>query len=323
MSEAKICLCCGKEIDSENQLELENLWHSKCVKKFFGTSHFPEISISKDQLENLATETVSKGFTVAGVQKKLSLHLSKEKNSRLTLVGYPAGYILKPQTEDFCHLPEMENLVMNLAAVAGIKTVPNALIQISDGLAYITKRIDRKGSKGDIELSAMEDFCQLSERLTEEKYKSSYERCAKIIMQYSSKPGLDVAELFYRLVFCFVTGNSDMHLKNFSLIETEPKSRVYELSAAYDLLPVNLVMPEDREEFALTMNGKKSNIKKSDFLAFARSCKISDQAAVKMIDRILSFKEKFLSSINNSFLTEDEKSAFIELMNERFERVGE
>ena len=321
MSESKICLCCGKEIDSENPVELKNLWHSRCVKKFFGTTQFPEILVTKEQLEKLATETVSKGYTVAGVQKKLSLHLSKEKNSRLTIVGYPAGFILKPQTEDFRHLPEMENLVMNLARIAGIKTVPNALIQVSDGLAYITKRIDRKTEKNDIELFAMEDFCQLSERLTEEKYKSSYERCAKIIAQYSSKPGLDISELFYRLVFCFVTGNSDTHLKNFSLIETEPKSRVYKLSAAYDLLPVNLVMPEDREEFALTMNGKKSNIKKGDFLIFAQTCRISDQAANKMIGRILSFKEKFVSSINNSFLTEDEKTAFIELMTERFQRL--
>lgn len=317
----KFCLYCGKKIDSENTLEIKNLWHKKCTAKFFGTKEFPEISVSKEQLENLATETVSKGFTVTGVQKKLSLHLSQEKKSRLTIVGYPAGFILKPQTEEFNHLPEMENLVMNLAKIAGIKTVPNALVQLYDGLAYITKRIDRKSSKNGTELFAMEDFCQLSERQTEEKYKSSYEKCAKIINQYSAVPGLDIAELYYRLVFCFVTGNSDMHLKNFSLIETEPKSRAYELSAAYDLLPVNLAMPEDTEEFALTMNGKKSNIKKIDFLTFAHSCKIPEQAATKMIQRIISFKEKFKLAIRKSFLTEEEKSAFIELLSERMERI--
>ena len=317
MNNQKICLYCGKEINSENTFEVKNLWHSKCVKKFFGTSQFPEISVSKEQLENLATETVSKGFTVAGVQKKLS----QEKNSRLTIVGYLAGFILKPQTEEFRHLPEMENLVMNLAKIAGIKTVPNALVQLYDGLAYITKRIDRKSAKNGTDFFAMEDFCQLSERLTEEKYKSSYERCAKIINQYSSKSGLDIAELFYRLVFCFVTGNSDMHLKNFSLIETAPKSRIYELSAAYDLLPVNLAMPEDTEEFALTMNGKKSNIKKSDFLTFAESCKIPEQAALKMIQRIVSFEEKFKDTANRSFLTEEEKTTLIELISERLERI--
>ena len=203
----QICLCCGKEIVSEDSSEIQNQWHKKCVKSFFGTSQFPEISISNEQMEQLVSETVSKGFTIAGVQKKLSLHLSKEKENRLTIVGYPAGYILKPQTEEFLHLPEMECLVMRLAKVAGIKTVPNALVKLQDEFAYITKRIDRLSSKSGTELFAMEDFCQLSERLTEEKYKSSYERCAKIISQYSSNIGLDIAELFYRLVFCFVTGN--------------------------------------------------------------------------------------------------------------------
>ena len=314
------CLCCGKPIKDPGAYESHVLWHEKCIRAFFGIKTMPELDISEKELEKLANLAVNRGITVPGVQKKLSLHLdSKDKTARLTIVDYPSGYILKPQSDSFAFLPEAEAMVMKMAEAARIRTVPNALMKIRDENAYITKRIDRAGGA----LYAMEDFCQLSGRLTEDKYRGSCESCAKIIQRYSKNTGLDTAEFYYRLLFCFLTGNSDMHLKNFSLIETEPKSRVYELSAAYDLLPVNLVMPEDREEFALTMNGKKSNIKKSDFLAFARSCKISNQAAVKMIDRILSFKEKFLSSINNSFLTEDEKSAFIELMNERFERVGE
>ena len=128
-----MCLCCGKEIISEDSSEIQNQWHKKCVKSFFGTNQFPEILISNEQLELLVSETVSKGFTIAGVQKKLSLHLSKEKETRLTIVGYPAGYILKPQVEEFMHLPEMERLVMMLAKVAGIKTVPNALVKLQDG----------------------------------------------------------------------------------------------------------------------------------------------------------------------------------------------
>ena len=168
----------------------------------------------------------------------------------------------------------------------------------------------------------MEDFYQLSERLTEEKYKSSYERCAKIISQYSSNIGLDSAELFYRLLFCFVTGNSDMHLKNFSLIEAEPKSRNFVLSPAYDLLPVTIVMPEDTEEFALTMNGKRANIRKADFLTFAQSCKIPEKAAYKMINKLLSLKEKLLTVVADSFICEGEKSSFMSLMTERMNRLS-
>ena len=105
---------------------------------------------------------------------------------------------------------------------------------------------------------AMEDFCQLSNRVTADKYKGSYENCGRIIRKYSRNVGLDNTELFYRLLFCFVTGNSDMHLKNFSLIEDKPVTRTHLLSSpAYDLLPVNIIMPSDKEQMALTVNGKK------------------------------------------------------------------
>ncbi len=322
MSELR-CLCCGKIINIENaaKSELENQWHQKCCNSFFGKGAFPKIDISKENLEAFATETVSKGFTVAGVQKKLSLHLSKEKEQRLTIIGYPSGYILKPQTEEFEFLPELENLVMRMAETAKIKTVPNALIKLDDGPAYITKRIDRNFSGKETKPLAMEDFCQLSERLTEEKYKSSYERCAKVIKQYSSKSGLDLSEFFYRLVFCFITGNSDMHLKNFSLIESESGSRVFALSPAYDLLPVNIVLPEDKEEFALTLNGKKSNLKLTDFLTFAASCGINQAAAGKMIQKLMSYKTEFDEVINNSFLTDEYKKKMHSLVEERISRL--
>lgn len=317
------CLCCGKPLieGKDSEVALKNQWHEKCSYAFFGTTVIPEINISKEELESLATETVSKGFTIAGVQKKLSLHLSKERECRLTLVGLPAGFILKPQTEEFENLPEMEQLVMHLAELSGIKTVPNALIKVNDQLAYITRRIDRIVEGENTRLKAMEDFCQLSQRLTEEKYKSSYERCAKVIKEFSSQAGLDVAELFYRLVFCFITGNSDMHLKNFSLIEKEPSTRSFELSAAYDLLPVNVVMPEDKEEFALTMNGKKANLKRDDFLIFARTCGLNEKAALKMIKKLVSLKEKYIQEIQKSFVPESGKAELVNLVETRVERL--
>ena len=116
---------------------------------------------------------------------------------------------------------------------------------------------------------SMEDFCQLSGRLTQDKYRGSYERCAEIIRKHSVRFGFDLSEFFFRLVVCFVTGNSDMHLKKFSLVEKTPGQRDFVLSPAYDLLPVNIIMPEDPEETALTLNGKKSNLRRKDFLALA------------------------------------------------------
>lgn len=308
------CFCCGKPLKTEN----DSGWHKACVKRFFGTAHIPEIEIDEKTLESLAAQSTSKGLTVPGVQKKLSLHLSSDNNNpRLTLVNYPTGYILKPQVKEFECLPEAEQLVMTMADATGISTVPHALIKSGDNLAYITKRIDRVFEKTEVKMLAMEDFCQLDLRVTADKYKGSYERCAKVIGRYSSQIGLDMAELFMRLVFSFVVGNSDMHLKNFSLIETGEASNTYILSPAYDLLPVNVILPEDTEEFALALNGKKTHIRKKDFFIFAEECGISKASAEKMIAKIVSMKPKYIEMCNNSLLPNHLKDGFVELIEQR------
>lgn len=308
------CLCCGKPIPSSNYAG----WHKACIKRFFGTNDIPEIEIDEKTLKSLATESTSKGYTVPGVQKKLSLHLvSENRKPRLTLVNYPNGYILKPQVPEFEALPEAEQLVMCMADAVGISTVPHALIMGSESIAYITKRVDRVFEKDTVKMLAMEDFCQLDLRLTQDKYKGSYERCAKIIETYSDRKGLDRTELYLRLVFSFLVGNSDMHLKNFSLIEMEENTGKYQLSPAYDLLPVNVVMPEDKEQFALAMNGKKSNIRRKDFLVFADKCGISRISAEKMIAGVVTQKNKFISMCSESLLPAYLKERFIALIEER------
>lgn len=308
------CFCCGKPLKTEN----DNGWHKACIKRFFGTVDIPEIEIDEKALESLAAQSTSKGLTVPGVQKKLSLHLSTDNhNPRLTLVNYPTGYILKPQVKEFECLPEAEQLVMTMADATGISTVPHALIKSGNNLAYITKRIDRVFEKAEVKMLAMEDFCQLDLRVTADKYKGSYERCAKVIGRYSSQIGLDMAELFMRLVFSFVVGNSDMHLKNFSLIETGEASNTYVLSPAYDLLPVNVIMPEDTEEFALALNGKKTHIRKKDFFVFAEECGISKASAEKMIAKIVSMKPKYIDMCNGSLLPDHLKERFALLIEQR------
>lgn len=310
------CLCCGKTLSTPN----ETGWHKACIKRFFGTTELPEIDINNETLNLLATETTNKGFTVPGVQKKLSLHLvSDGSKPRLTLVNYPTGYILKPQVEEFEALPESEQLIMEMADMAGISTVPHALIKGSGGLAYITKRVDRNLTKDNIEMLAMEDFCQLDLRLTEDKYRGSYERCAKIIKKYSSRIGIDITEFYIRLVFCFIVGNSDMHLKNFSLIETTEGSQEYVLSPAYDLLPVNANLPEDKEQFALTMNGKKMHILKGDFLKFASTCDIPRKTAIKLIQNLVSYTPKWLKMCDDSILPDDLKERLRQIIIERTE----
>ena len=305
------CLCCGKTIN-QNAAESEKKWqwHKKCVVNFFHTKEMPVLDITKEQLEFLVNETVNEGLTVPGVQKKLSLHLSSDIDARLTIVDYPTGYILKPQTEEFENMPEFEDLAMRLAEIMGIQTVPHALIKMNGEYAYITKRIDREITEKEIQLSC---------RLTQDKYKGSYEQCGRIIKKYSTTPGLDMSELFLRVLGSFVMGNSDMHLKNFSLKETEPGNRKFQLSKAYDMLPVNIIMPEDKEQLALTINGKKRNIHKKEFRLLAEACGIPSNAAEHMLKKICSKKDKFLKQIEEAYLSEEKKENVKELISERIE----
>lgn len=126
-----------------------------------------------------------------------------------------------------------------------------------------------------------------------------------------------MTELYMRLLFSFAVGNSDMHLKNFSLIETAEQSGEYVLSPAYDLLPVNVIMPEDTEQFALPMNGKKRNLRRKDFLVFADECGISRTSAEKMMKLLVKKKESFLKMCHTSLLPEYLQERFCALLEER------
>ena len=198
------CLFCYQPVEAGE-------YHPACSKKFFGTTKVPFLELDQEQLNKLAQITVNERLALTGVQPKISLSLNGEKgNKRLTLVGLWGDYILKPQSTEFAFMPEVEDLTMHLAKLFKIETAAHTLIRTSIGeLAYITKRFDRvKGKKIHVE-----DLCQLSELLTEQKYKSSYERVGKLIRQYATNSGLDVIKYFRLLLFSFLTGNNDMHLK--------------------------------------------------------------------------------------------------------------
>lgn len=307
----KYCLCCGKEIK-------EGLWHEKCIKSFFGTSSIPEISIKEEDIKKLAITQLEKSSTIAGVQEKLSLHLDLEqkRRPRLTIIGFPSGYILKPQTEEHYHLPEFEHTAMLMAEECGLSVVPHALIEINEDkeLAYITKRIDRNGSNK----IHMEDFAQATLTTTENKYRSSYEECMNLIDKYSHNPALDKVNLFRCLYFCFVIGNSDVHLKNFSFImDNDGKLR---LSEFYDLLPTKIIMPDDHEELGMRFNGKKKMLFKQDFYTFAFNTGIDNKVADNIIKYINNKKDAMIDVINKSNLNQIEKNSWIKLISSNIKR---
>lgn len=287
-------------------------YHKSCARKIFESTVVPVLPYTRNNIKELAREIVTASTTVTGVQAKLSLDIArggKNEPKRFTIVGLWGRFILKPQTDRFANLPENEDLTMHLAEAAGIKTVPHSLIRFADGeMCYITRRIDRTKKGGKI---AMEDMCQLSERLTEDKYKGSYERIAKLIREYSSAPLLDIVNFWELVVFSWLTGNADMHLKNFSLFN--PKE-AYMLTPAYDLLSTAIVMLEDDEELALTLNGKKKKIKREDFEKAMRDNGMNDKAITNLFNKFEKALPKWYSIIKESCLPTDQQTKYRELI---------
>ena len=308
------CLFCYKPL-LNNEID----FHTSCSRKIFGSYVAPELPYSDNEMEILATEIVRSQISVTGVQAKLSLDIlaSKPKeNKRFTIVGLWGGYILKPQTSNYEHLPEVEDLTMHLAEIAKISTVPHSLIRLKSGtLAYITKRVDRYGANK----IPMEDMCQLTERLTEHKYHSSYENIAKTILKYSLNPVLDEIIFYEQIVFSFLTGNADMHLKNFSLLKTSTQG--FTLMPAYDMVATILVNPDDNEELALTLNGRKRKLKKIDFQKAYELNGLDDKSIERVFSKFSIAIPLWKEFISISFLPDKMKTEYIELITERAGRL--
>lgn len=307
------CLFCYQALGND-----QHDYHPVCIKKLFGTTQAPVIDFDLKQLEELAGQIVIQSKAITGVQPKLSINVEKRKNepSRLTIVGFHGDFILKPPSSQFKELPENEDVTMHLAELVKIKTAKHGLIRLKSGeLAYITKRFDR--NKGD--KIAVEDFCQLSENLTEHKYRGSIEKIGKLVYTFSKNQGFEAQRLFELVLFCYLTGNADMHLKNFSLIENALGE--FELSPAYDLLNTTIVIPEDEEESALTINGKKSKLNRNDFKVLATSLKISDKSLEAIYKRFEAVLPTWHTWINQSFLTKEFKYKYTQLITHRFKQL--
>ena len=309
------CLYCYQLLN-ENEAD----FHAACSKKIFGVITTPVLPFSEQNMDELADQIIKSQATVTGVQPKLSLHLASAEQpnlaKRFTIVGMWGGFILKPPSLHYPQLPEVEDLTMHLASIAKIKVVPHSLIRLASGnLAYITKRIDRVKK----EKIHMEDMCQLTDKLTEDKYRGSYEQVAKAILTFSATPGLDVINFFELVLFAFLTGNADMHLKNFSLIDQPITGPV--LSPAYDLVATALVNPADDEDLALTLNGKKKKINRSDFITAFTTLGLDVKQQENILKKMEKAKSSWFNFIDISFLKQEMKVAYKNLVQDRFARL--
>jgi len=308
------CLYCYELIEDQND------FHKKCSTEFFGTPSPPTIEYSLSQMDELAKNVVERSVAVPGVQPKLSLTLVQETkehtDTRLTVVGALGGdYIFKPPSDRFPEMPENEHVTMRMAEAFGIKVVPFSLIRLASGeLSYITKRVDRTEAGDKIH---MLDMFQITEAF--DKYRGSMEKVGKALTRYSSNTLLDQTYFFDLTLFCFLTGNNDMHLKNFSMIES---SNGWALSPAYDLLNVSIVFPEDTEELALTIAGKKKKLNRTDFEQLGEGLGLTPKQIQASMNRIIDNKSRALDWIERSFLSDKMKTAYLSLIEERYDLLG-
>lgn len=308
------CLYCyndlsGSEID----------FHEPCAMEFFGMKTAPTVPYNLNQMAELAKQVVERSVAVPGVQAKLSMSVIKEAqakgDSRMTVVGALGGnYIFKPPVEHYPEMPANEHVTMRIAEAYGINAVPSSLIRLQSGeLAYITKRIDRTEKDDKIHLL---DFFQILE--AHDKYKGSMEKIGKAIGEYSQNPLLDKLFYFELVLFSFLTGNNDMHLKNFSMIRGNSG---WTLAPAYDLLNVSIVNPDDKEELALPIEAKKKKLKGEHFMRFGESMGLTTKQVNGVFKRFHENKSKAFDWIEKSFLSEEMKESYREVLENRYGKI--
>jgi len=313
MGEGRCLICLGDLTAGEVS------YHPACCRELFDAPQPPLLPYSQEEMDELATKVIRQHVIVPGVQPKLSLHLEREAKrgaGRFTIVGLEGGYILKPPVLRYPEMPELEHLTMRMAACFGIATASCGLLKMRDGRhAFIARRMDRSSPHK----LPMEDMCQLTDRLTADKYRGSLESVGRAVLRYSDLPVFDVLRLFDLALFCFLTGNADMHLKNFSLLQN--MDRETRLAPAYDLLPTHLLLPEDQEESALTLNGKKRKIDRQDFLHFGETLTLNAKQMDNALRRFASGIPAALALIARGLCSKVSKKRYVELIRNRAGRL--
>ena len=302
------CHICLKSIREGEQ------YHARCLKELFGIARLPQFDIVLGKLHTAALAMVGR-TSLSGVQKKISVNLSIDRET-LQVAASGGRFILKPQTEAYPSLPENEHICTRLAELVDIETALNGLVPLQDGsLAYIVRRFDRKSNGGKIR---QEDFCQLAELSPRDKYDASAELCIKLLRKFASEPLIEILKFYRLLLFCWWTGNGDMHLKNFSLHSTDDAQ--IRLTPAYDLVCTRLVIRDD--PMALSVLGKKDNLNRRLWLQFANYCDLPPRTAERILDQQTRVLPHAQELIERSFLPGDMKVDFNSLLTARTQTLN-
>ena len=299
------CLCCAKPIAGE-----EGRYHRKCIKRLFGSTRVPVIPFGLADLPAQVLKTGAR-MSISGVQIKASVRLDAGK-SLLEVVAVGGTHILKPEPQQFPALPQNENLCMGLAADLGLPVPAHGLFPMADGsLCYLVARFDRAGA----EKLPNETMFQILQ--SAEKYEGSLERVGKAIRTHAADVGLDSIDFFERVLFCFLTGNDDMHLKNWALVT---RGRKTALAPCYDLVCSKIYLPKEADS-ALTIAGKNDKLERSDFEALANSLGIDAKAVQNIFERFRLAQARLRETVDGSELPIQLKRDFDALIQARCRRL--
>ncbi|MCD4824914.1 MAG: HipA domain-containing protein [Phycisphaerae bacterium] len=288
-------------------------YSAKTLRAMFGKPIWPTIAMSLADVSQQAQKLAGR-LSISGIQPKLSVALRDEK---LLPVETSGQYILKPQTQTFSELPQNEYVCMQMGRLFGVKTAENILLELADDSpAYLVKRFDRRKHGKRIEKIPCEDMNQI---LGGDKYTGSHEQIARAIDRFCTFAPLERQRLFELTLFNFVIGNGDAHKKNFSLL-TDGKTVA--LSPAYDLVSSRLVIPDESDELALSLNGRQNRLTRRDFLAFAEYLQMPAGFAKRRIAQLLNLQSEFHRQIDQSALSGELRLRFAEILVKRTGRLA-
>lgn len=275
-------------------------------------THLNDLPYTAAELRQEAANRAKK-LSIQGVQPKLSATISVVEQE-FKIVDQFGTYIIKPQNDLFPELPQNEDVTMRMAKVFGLDVPFHGMLYAKDGsLSYFIKRFDRYGKGKKL---ATEDFAQLTGNTRDTKYRFTMEKLVPVIDEFCSFPAIEKADFFKRILFCYVTGNEDMHLKNFSLITKNEKTT---LTPVYDFLNSSIAIKNPEEEIALTLKGKKSNLKASDFMDYYAKdrLQLNEKTIVTILEQLQKATPKWKELLEISFLSDDMKEKYFNLLEGR------
>lgn len=308
---------------------------SKCSNELFdGEKVSAVLDFPSPKADNLAEfQKHTTRLSISGVQLKYSL---RRENKELVMTQTAGEYIIKPalastQLAAIKDSPENEHLTMQIARqLFRIRTAANGIIHFSDGEpAYITRRFDLKSDQTKYQ---QEDFAQLLNRTSVShgqnyKYDATYEEIGTLIKMYvpAAIPALE--ELFRLVVFNYVVGNGDAHLRNFSLIQLQTGE--YRLTPAYDLMSTKLHTPYENDIALELYEGcleapfysAYGYYGRPDFIEFAKRLAITEKRASGILDNYINAQEKMTEIIQKSGLSPESKNSYISTVKDRLFRI--